>query len=312
MTKSAALLALFGFMLVLWAPTPPAHAQGVSRTWVSGTGNDGNDCSRGTPCQTFAGAYGKTLAGGEIDVLDPGGYGALTITGPISIYNDGVGEAGILVSGANGIVISAGASDVVNLRGLIFNGSNSASPDGIDIVTAGRVSIQNCVIQQFTTGIGVLPASGTVDVKIQDTTITGNGTGMLVKPSGGAIANVAIDRAQLDNNTGGGLRVDGTGGGTVTGSLSDSSVSLNSSNGVNSVGGAGNSKIDLTRDVIASNGLAGIQSNGGTSTVTVGSSMLSNNGTATNAVGGGALLSFGNNQVTGPAGTGFSGGIGPQ
>ncbi len=142
MTKSAALFTLLGFMLVLWAPTSPAHAQaGVSRTWVSGTGNDGNDCSRATPCQTFAVAYGKTSAGGEIDVLDPGGYGTLTITNAISIYNDGVGEAGILVTGANGIVIAAGASDVVNLRGLIFNGANSSSPNGIDIVTAGRVSI---------------------------------------------------------------------------------------------------------------------------------------------------------------------------
>ena len=98
-----------------------AQAQ-ASRTWVSGTGLDTNPCSRTQPCLTFAGAFANTLAGGEINVLDPGGYGNLTINKSISIYNDGAGEAGIVVSGVNAIVINAGATDVVNLRGLTLNG----------------------------------------------------------------------------------------------------------------------------------------------------------------------------------------------
>src|SRR5450432_1259626 len=81
-----------------------AHAQ-ATRTWVSGVGDDANPCSRTAPCKTFAGAISKTAAGGEISVLDPGGFGGVTITKSISITNDGVGESGVLVSGTNGIVV---------------------------------------------------------------------------------------------------------------------------------------------------------------------------------------------------------------
>src|SRR5262245_61723968 len=96
----------------------PAHAQ-LARTFVSAAdGNDVNDCNRNTPCRTFQAAHDKTLGSGEITVLDPGGYGAVTITKAISIINDGVGEAGVLVSGGlNGITINATAGvDAVSLR----------------------------------------------------------------------------------------------------------------------------------------------------------------------------------------------------
>ncbi len=48
-----------------------------------------------SPCRTFAVALIRTSAGGEIDVLDPAGYGAVNITQSISIVNDGVGVAAI-------------------------------------------------------------------------------------------------------------------------------------------------------------------------------------------------------------------------
>src|SRR5437868_10954596 len=97
-----------------------AHAQ-ATRTWVSGVGNDANPCSRTAPCKTFAGAISKTAAGGEINVLDPGGFGAVTITKTISIVNDGA-IAGVLVSGTNAIIVSGGVNDVVTLRGLDIDG----------------------------------------------------------------------------------------------------------------------------------------------------------------------------------------------
>src|ERR1700680_4043197 len=103
----------------LWSGAAQAQA---SRTWVSGVGDDANPCSRTAPCKTFAGAISKTAVGGEINVLDPGGFGAVTITKAISIVNEGVGEAGVLVSGTNGIVVQVGATEVVNLRGLFING----------------------------------------------------------------------------------------------------------------------------------------------------------------------------------------------
>src|SRR5688572_27930911 len=92
----------------------PAQAQ-ATRTWVSGVGDDVNPCSRTAPCKTFAGAISKTAAGGEINCLDPGGFGAVTITKSITIscpYTEG----GTLAAG-NGITVNAGANDVIILRG---------------------------------------------------------------------------------------------------------------------------------------------------------------------------------------------------
>src|SRR6266478_7063234 len=110
-------------MICLWSSAAQAQA---TRTWVSGVGDDANPCSRTAPCKTFAGAISKTAAGGEIDALDPGGYGAVTITKGITIDGGGGQVASVLVSGTNGIVIQANAStDVVTLRNLRINGIGS-------------------------------------------------------------------------------------------------------------------------------------------------------------------------------------------
>src|SRR6516225_8890284 len=94
----------------------------ATRTWVSGVGDDVNPCSRTAPCKTFAGAISKTAPGGEIDALDPGGFGALTINKSITIDGGGGQVASVLASGTNGIVVAAGAADVVTLRNLRING----------------------------------------------------------------------------------------------------------------------------------------------------------------------------------------------
>ena len=120
MTKSTFLSALLGALFVAGLAIAPAHAQ-ATRTWISGVGDDANPCSRTAPCKTFAGAISKTATGGEIDVLDPGGFGALTITKSITLDGGGGQVASILVSGTNGINISA-AGAVVILRNLRFNG----------------------------------------------------------------------------------------------------------------------------------------------------------------------------------------------
>ncbi len=97
---------LFGIAFMLIVSAGSANAQ-ATRTWVSGVGDDANPCSRTAPCKTFAGAISKTAPAGEINVLDPGGFGAVTITKSITIRSDHI-EAGVLVSGTNGIIISAG------------------------------------------------------------------------------------------------------------------------------------------------------------------------------------------------------------
>src|SRR5215203_3402572 len=104
MRKIALSLSVAGTALALAMPVIPAHAQ-ATRTWVSGVGDDANPCSRTAPCKTFAGAISKTAAGGEIDCLDPGGFGAVTIIKPITI--DCIGTLGsILAAGTNGVIIS--------------------------------------------------------------------------------------------------------------------------------------------------------------------------------------------------------------
>ena len=149
------------------------------------------------------------------------------------------------------------------------------------------------------------PSSGTTSVKIQETTVNSNGAGISVKPTGGTV-NIVIERTHSDNNIGGGVRIDGTAGGTVNAAITDSSFSLNGSNGLNALSGTANVAVDVERVVFGENGGVGVNatnSNGGTSTVTVGSSMLSyNTGGAWGIAGTATLLSFKNNQVTGPTG----------
>ena len=316
--KSTLFSALFGALFVVGLATAPAHAQ-ATRTWVSGVGDDANPCSRTAPCKTWPGAISKTAAGGEIDALDPGGFGTVTITKAITLDGGGGQVASILSSpGINGVNVSAAATDVIILRNLRINGAGGTI--GVSINTAGRVVIEKCDIFGFSTaGVGASPTSGTVAFKVQETTLNNNGGGITIKPTGGATVNASIERTHVDANTGAGMRVDGTGsgGGTSNVAITDSSISLNTSNGLNAVsGGSGNVKVDLTRVVLANNtgnALQSSNSSGGTSTVTVGQSILSNNGAAWAIVSSGQLLSYGNNQVTGPVGTGPTpGGISPQ
>src|SRR5580698_9376262 len=174
MTKSTLLSALLGALFVAGLAIAPAHAQ-ATRTWVSGVGDDANPCSRTAPCKTWPGAISKTAPGGEIDALDPGGFGAVTITKSITLDGGGGQVASILVSGTNGINVSAAATDVVILRNLRFNGLlNSVGPGliGVAVNTAARVVIEKCDIFGFSTlAVSVNPSSGTLNLKIQETNI---------------------------------------------------------------------------------------------------------------------------------------------
>src|SRR5436853_5978566 len=114
MTRMKSLFNMFAVFVVLLACSTLAQAQ-ATRTWVSGVGDDANPCSRTAPCKTFAGAISKTAAGGEISVLDPGGFGAVTITKSITINGDGT-LGGLLASTVSVIVINAGPYAVVSLR----------------------------------------------------------------------------------------------------------------------------------------------------------------------------------------------------
>jgi hypothetical protein len=312
-TKSTLFSALLGTLFVAGLVIAPAHAQ-ATRTWVSGVGDDANPCSRTAPCKTWPGAISKTATGGEIDALDPGGFGTVTITKSITLDGGGGQVASILASGTPGITVNA-AGGVVILRNLRINGilqSGSPGTTGINILSAAKVEIENDDIFGFGNaagqgGIVIAQSSGTVNVGVQNTSSFNNQAGILSKPTGGAIVNLTVEHSYIDNNQGGGIRIDGTGGGTTNAAITDTSSSLNNGNGVLGISGPSNVNVDLMRDVIANNLSSGVQSNnsaGGTSTVTVGDSILSNNVVgAWNIAGSATLLSFKNNQVTGPTGS---------
>src|SRR5437588_5356341 len=167
------MLAIAIFMLAFAAM---AQAQ-ASRTWVSGVGDDANPCSRTAPCKTFAGAISKTAAGGEIDALDPGGYGAVTITKAITIDGGGGQVASVLVSGTNGIVVQANAAtDVVILRNLRINGIGSGL-NGIRFLSGKDLNVESCYIFGFTqNGIDIaLNQASAASVHIIDTVLKNNG-----------------------------------------------------------------------------------------------------------------------------------------
>ncbi|HYM60890.1 MAG TPA: hypothetical protein VEZ11_08355, partial [Thermoanaerobaculia bacterium] len=182
MKKSLALSLLLSALVVtaLQAQAP--------RTWVSGVGDDVNPCSRTAPCKTFAGAISKTAVGGEIDTLDPGGFGAVTITKAITLDGTQNGLAGgsILVAGTAAIVVNAPSNAVVTIRGLSLNGAGTGTA-GINIIAAQAVHVEGCVIFQFNgRGISLANTSGNVSLFVRDSIIRNNAVdGVTSIPAGG-------------------------------------------------------------------------------------------------------------------------------
>jgi hypothetical protein len=175
-----------------------AQAQ-ATRTWVSGVGDDANPCSRTAPCKTFAGAISRTAPGGFIDVLDPGGFGAVTITKSITL--EGTAEhAGVLVAGTSGIIVS-GAGIVVTLRNLSVESPTSGAPgiDGIGIVQAAEVHIERCLVIGFgNAGINFRAGSNAIGF-VTDTTLMHNISGGVVVASG----RVTVSNLHADANANG-------------------------------------------------------------------------------------------------------------
>ncbi len=181
-------------------------APSANRAWVSGHGVDQAGCGSPTnPCRTFQYAHDNVVAaGGEIDALDPAGYGAITITKAISIVNDGVGTAGVQqgTSGASAITIQASSSDEVLLRGLEIEGLGTGK-NGVELDSAFRLTIVNCAIRRFTqSGVLLMPssASGGVIVSISNTLLSSNGYGVYAYPQGSATVQGTISNVEATGN----------------------------------------------------------------------------------------------------------------
>lgn len=281
----------------------PAQAQ-ATRTWVSGVGDDANPCSRTAPCKTFAGAISKTAVLGEINCIDPAGYGAVTITKSITIdckYTLG----SILNAGTNGVVVSfdsfTDARKTVRLRGLSLNGADTGL-NGVRIIGAAgsagsEVFIEDCVIDGNFGGTarGVSDErSGGGELYITNTMVRNTGgTGILINPNGGSSAGSRID-AVLD-----GVRVENSNFGVAVGSaarvmINNSIFVGNTAAGIEAEGPFSAVELNVDRSVTSSNG-TGVANGGGTVTIRLANTDIAFNGTGIS----GATSSFGNNRISG-------------
>ena len=303
------------FALALTAA--PAQAQ-ATRTWVSGVGDDANPCSRTAPCKTFAGAISKTAAGGEINCLDPGGYGAVTITKSITIDCEDT-QGSILASGTNGVNVNDSATVTPNsirviLRGLSINGAGTTlGLSGVNFISGASLTIEDCIIQHFGTspaaGVRIAPAGSAVvrilNSHIVDNSIAGTGGGVFVQPAVNGNAKIEVENTQMTGNTHAAFRVDttgNTGGSGVIASISNSLLSGSTSGIIaNQPAGTAPITIMVSDSVIANNVSFGIISSGTGARVRVGGSTITNSGTAALAAGGSAINTYGNNQINGNA-----------
>jgi hypothetical protein len=278
-----------------------AQAQ-ATRTWVSGVGDDANPCSRTAPCKTFAGAISKTAAGGEIDALDPGGFGAVTITKAMTI-DGGYTLASILNSGTTGVIVNINAANTdgrrVTLRRLSINGGTNVSPGihGVRILAAREVHVENCYIQnQSTTGIDSdeLAESGTL-LRVVDTNINNTNIGITTGTTTGFLLG-SFDRVHISRMTVGIITKDRSFLTVKNTFISDSKLGAAPlPAGIQVLAPTNQNNLNLEGVVLFSVGKGIIGGGNGTKIDLSNTSILNNTDAITTA--GGQLNSHGNNQI---------------
>ena len=272
MFKKLALLLALTAATAIGAAT--AHATNL-RTWVSGAGTDIDNftCSRAAPCQTFANAVGETTPGGEINCLDPGDFGGVTISNAITIDCEGASNGGIqAAAGTTGITINA--TGRVNLIGLEIDGENAGGGYGVNITSNAVVNIRNCKIFGFATGLG---------------------TGIYFSPtsSGGILV---VDNVFLSNNYYGIYQVSTTGSSNMT--VRNSNINDNTSGISVIVAGGTHAGATIEQTTLAFNGNIGLETQGAGAVAIIGGSTVVNNNAGV-FINGGIVYSAKNNQIYG-------------
>jgi hypothetical protein len=304
--KLKILLAISAISAVGFIGAAPASAQ-ATRTWVSGVGDDVNPCSRTAPCKTFAGAISKTAAGGEINCLDPAGFGAVTLTKSITIDCTGT-LGGILASSTTGVILN-GAGIIVTLRGLEINGGppNLPGVNGIRFLQGARLNVEDTTIYNFLSaapnghGILVNNTSGNVRVYVRNSVIRNNGTavsgaGIGLAPTGSASVNLVLDNVAITGNFRG-INVVGTG--TTAGnsvSIRGGVIAHNTNDAINVATNANAVSLEVV-GVTINNNNQGVITSGTGSQTRISDSMITFNGQGVFAGGGATMLSYKNNQI---------------
>jgi hypothetical protein len=297
----AATLTVFSF-------SSPSHAQ-ATRTWVSGVGDDVNPCSRTAPCKTFAGAISKTASGGEINCLDPGGFGSVTITKSITI--DCTGTIGsILNSGVNGVVVNDSATAAPNtidviLRGLSLDGAGtSPGLNGVRLVSGRSLVLEDVFIQNERGGNGIsLQPAGTVEFYAENVTVTNGAGGILMQPTGTGVLRAALRNVRVQNNSGTGIRVDSTGNTSANGITVAIDRSISSGNGdgftINSPLSGSQAIAMITGSSFLANSNTGLTANGLNARVRIADSTITTNGTGVSITNSANILTYGTNRLDG-------------
>jgi hypothetical protein len=309
MEKRSVLFAAFFAATLASLCSAPAFGQ-ATRTWVSGVGDDANPCSRTAPCKTFAGAISKTAAGGEINCLDSGGFGAVTITKSITIYCEGV-VGGLLAAGSNGVVVNAGVNDIVTLRGLDIDGVGTGLI-GIRFLAGAALHVQDCQIRNFRAGnamgIDFVPA-GASELYVSNTVITGSGStgsatahiGIQVRPTATGSAKVLLTNVQVENNLTGFRAESTSAAGTINATIVDSTLAGSTANALvaNAPAGMATVQVMVDQSAIVNNAGVGIRGDGAGATVRIANSEITGNATGSNFTNGAAFQSYGNNRIDG-------------
>jgi hypothetical protein len=264
-----------------------AHAQ-ATRTWVSGVGDDANPCSRTAPCKTFAGAISKTAAGGIIDALDPGGYGAVTITKAMTIEGTGT-LASALSSGVQGVIvnITSGTNRNVVLRDIAIDGAGvTLGTNGINFLAGDSLTLERVSIKQYSTnGIFFQPNSA-ASLNLNNVSILLCATGIRSAPVVGGSSKIHVENTLIAKGATGVIAGASTGG-----EISNSIISNNSGDGLQASGGA---VMVIASSRVFNNGGSGLNTNA--STIAASNTDIIANGTGLSNSGG-TLNTFGRNRV---------------
>ncbi|MBV9704239.1 MAG: hypothetical protein JO163_16030 [Methylobacteriaceae bacterium] len=314
MHKPLLTLAATGSLLAVWGA--PAQA-GNMRSWVASYGG-GSTCTRSAPCATFAAAVAQTVSGGEINCVDQGDFSGgnpLTIDQSLTIDCQGVqARFGIAISSFPAIIINAGATDVVTLRGLDIDG-NGVTAIGVAFSTGGALRVEECVIHDFAGtdgwGISIDSQAARAEISVSDTVLANNGAGssgggISVAPTvvADSITRVTLNRVEAHNNYFG-IKADGTGfsatGGVINVTVRDSVASGNRSNGIVATGNASGPAIIMMveRSTSSQNATAGfgIIADGPKTTIALTGSAVMGNINGIGASNGGRLISLQDNKV---------------
>jgi len=288
----------FFLAMALTVGATAAHAQ-ATRTWVSGVGDDVNPCSRTAPCKTWAGAISKTASGGIIDALDPGGFGAVTVTKPITLEGNGT-LASILSSGVNGVIvnITSGTDRNVVLRNILIDGSGTTlGTNGVRFIAGDGLLIDGCSLKRFSgSAVDFENDLGTGRLVIHNSVISqAAGNGVLVKPLPAATAARASIEDSIISLCGTGVRAEDKSDVTVY----HSTVSNNTGAGVLSFSAAANGTVIVVdHSETSHNGGAGLKTQGANAIMRVSDSVIVGNAIGLDHSLGGTLESYQNNVLT--------------